>query len=50
MNIKERAKKEIEKAIAMIARKSASVEANTACPLWGYQSKEPQQVKAMRKF
>ena len=31
MKIKEHAKKEIERAIAMIARKSASIEANTAC-------------------
>ena len=49
MNIKGHAKK-IEKAIAMIARKSASVEANIACPLWAYQSKEPKRVKALRKF
>lgn len=47
---KETCKKVIEKAIAMIARKSAGVEANTACPLWVYQSKEPKQVKALRKF
>jgi cyclic lactone autoinducer peptide len=50
MNIKECAKKGVEKAIVKIARKSASVEANTACPCWGYQPKEPKQVKALRKF
>ncbi len=50
MNTKERAKKAIEKVIVMLAKKSASVEANTACSCWGYQSKEPKQVKALRKF
>lgn len=50
MKFKECAKKGVEKAIAKIARKSASVEANTACPCWGYQPEEPKQVKALRKF
>ncbi len=50
MGIKENAKKRIEKAVANVARKSASVEANTTCSCWGYQSKEPEQVKALRKF
>lgn len=50
MGIKEIAKKRIEKAVANAARKSASVEANTTCPCWGYQAKEPKQVKALRKF
>ena len=50
MKAKEYAKKGIEQAIAKIAKKSASVEANTACPCWGYQPKEPKQVKASRKF
>lgn len=50
MRIKEFAKKEVKKAIAKIARKSASVEANTTCSCWGYQPQEPKQVKALRKF
>lgn len=50
MKAKEYAKKGIEQAIAKIAKKSASVEANSACPCWGYQPKEPKQVKALRKF
>lgn len=50
MKVKEYAKKDIEQIIAKIAKKSAGVEANTACPCWGYQPKEPKQVKALRKF
>lgn len=50
MKIKECAKKDVEQVIAMLARKSASVEANTACSCWGYQPKEPKQVKALRRF
>lgn len=42
--------KKMEKAIAGIAKMSASVEANTACPCWNYQSEEPQNVKKLRKF
>lgn len=45
-----RKKKGVERAVARMAKKSASVEANTACPCWGYQSQEPKQVKALRKF
>lgn len=40
----------IKKVIAEIARKSAKVEANTACPLWNYQPKEPDELKKLRKF
>lgn len=50
MKIKGCTKKDVEQAIAKIAKKSARVEANTACPFWGYQPKEPKQVKALRKF
>lgn len=50
MKMKERAKKGVERAIAGIAKKSASVEANTTCSCWGYQPQEPKQVKALRKF
>lgn len=50
MKVKEYIKKGIEQAIAKSAKKSASVEANTACPCWGYQAEEPKQVKALRKF
>ncbi len=34
----------IKKVIAKIAKKSASIEANTACPLWNYQPKEPDEL------
>ena len=40
----------VKKAIAYLAKKSASVEANTACPYIGFQPKEPQAVKKLRKF
>ncbi len=40
----------VKKTIAYLAKKSASVEANTACPCVGFQPKEPQAVKKLRKF
>lgn len=43
-------KNKVEQVIAKIAKKTAIIEANTACPCWGYQPKEPKQVKALRKF
>lgn len=42
--------KNIKKVVAKIAKKSASMEANTACPLWNYQPKEPIELKKLRKF
>lgn len=50
MKLKERAKRGIERTIARIAKKSASLEANTTCSCWGYQPEEPKQVKKLRKF
>ncbi len=40
----------VKKTIAYVAKKSASMEANTACPCVGFQPKEPQAVKKLRKF
>lgn len=40
----------IKKSIASTARKAASMEANSACPLLSFQPKEPQNVKKLRKF
>ncbi len=40
----------VKKAVAGIAKRTASMEANTTCPLIGYQPKEPQAVKKLRKF
>lgn len=40
----------IKKTIAYLAKKSANMEANTACPCIGFQPKEPQTVKKLRKF
>lgn len=50
MNMKERTKKGIEQVVARIAKKSASVAANTTCSCLGYQHQEPKQVKSLRKF
>lgn len=40
----------VKKSIAKMAKKAASMEANTACPLCNFQPKEPQDVKKLRKF
>lgn len=50
MQVKGNVVKKMEKAIAKMAKMSASVEANTACPCWNYQPEEPQNVKKLRKF
>lgn len=36
----------VKKTIAYLAKKSANMEANTACPCIGFQPKEPQTVKS----
>ena len=40
----------VKKTIANVAKKAASMEANTACPLCNFQPKEPQDVKKLRKI
>ncbi|MCI6811444.1 MAG: cyclic lactone autoinducer peptide [Lachnospiraceae bacterium] len=40
----------IKRAVADMAKKSARMEANTACPCMNFQMKEPQAVKKLRKF
>ena len=40
----------VKKAIANMAKRSAVMEANTACPCINFQPKEPQNVKKLRKF
>lgn len=40
----------LKKTIAYLAKKSASMEANTACPCVGFQPKESKTVKKLRKF
>jgi len=50
MKRKKCVKKVVEQAVAAIAKKSAGMEANTACTFWGYQPKVPEEVKALRKF
>ena len=50
MKVKAFIKKRAERLVVKMAMRSAYVEANTACSCWGYQPKEPKQVKALRKF
>lgn len=40
----------IKRVVAKIAKKSASIEANTACSIWHYQPKEPDEIRKLRKF
>ena len=40
----------VKKVIIELAKKNAVMEANTSCPAIGYQPKEPQAVKKLRKF
>lgn len=37
------------KMIAYLARKVAARDANTTCPIWGYQPKLPDSVKRLKK-
>lgn len=50
MRNKKNVMKVAESVVARLAKKTAGIEANTACPILGYQSKEPQKVKELRKF
>lgn len=50
MELKKSAKKSINRVVAEIAKKCATIEANTACSCWGYQPQEPKQVKTLRRF
>lgn len=40
----------VKKTIAHMAKKSARLEANTACTCLNYQPKEPRSVKKLRRF
>ncbi len=40
----------VAKVIKMIAIKSASINANSACTLYFYQPKESDKIKQLRKF
>lgn len=43
-------KNNARKTLLNLALKSAKKEANSACALWGYQPKEPLELKELRKF
>lgn len=47
---KENKSQVLKKALVSLAKKTASLEANTACTLLTYQEKEPEQVKKLRRF
>ncbi|MFR8172570.1 MAG: cyclic lactone autoinducer peptide [Marvinbryantia sp.] len=38
-----------KKAIRFLAKKAAERDANTSCPLWGYQPELPEAVKKLKK-
>ena len=40
----------VKKAVVEMAKRNATMEANTSCPFIGYQPKEPKAVKKLRKF
>ncbi len=40
----------VKRVVINLAKRSATMEANTSCPFMGYQPKEPQAVKKLRKF
>lgn len=40
----------VKKSIAKMARKSASIEANSVCSFFGFQPKESPEIKKLRKF
>lgn len=47
---RENLKKEVKKITIKISTLMAEIDANTACPYWGYQEIEPKEVKKLRKF
>ena len=40
----------LEKLVIKVAKSSAEIEANTACLWFGFQPKEPESLKKLRKF
>ncbi|MGN0471613.1 MAG: cyclic lactone autoinducer peptide [Lachnospiraceae bacterium] len=45
-----RLSKKVKKAMRYVAKKAASIDANTVCPCLNYQPCEPDSVKKLRKF
>ena len=50
MNKRDRIKKKATQLFVASVKKAAQLEANTTCAFWGYQQKEPKQVKSLRRF
>lgn len=47
---KKNMKKIIKQVVAGMAKKTAVMEANTACPFMNFQPEEPKAVRKLRKF
>ncbi|MFR5556285.1 MAG: cyclic lactone autoinducer peptide [Coprococcus sp.] len=50
MQMKKRGLERAKKTVVKLAKRTASVEANTACLCLNYQPKETESVKQLRKF
>lgn len=50
MQMKKRVSEKAEKAVVKLAKRTASIEANTACLCLNYQPKETESIKQLRKF
>lgn len=50
MKIRKELTLKLKKTIIEVAKKSAEIEANTACPFLNFQSKESKAIKQLRKF
>ena len=50
MQMKKRVLERAKKTVVKLAKRTASVEANTACLCLNYQPKETESVKQLRKF
>lgn len=50
MQMKKRVLERAKKAVVKLAKRTASMEANTACVYFNYQPKETESIKRLRKF
>lgn len=50
MQMKKRVSEKAKKAVVKLAKRTASIEANTACLCLNYQPKETESIKQLRKF
>lgn len=50
MQMKKRVSEKVKKVVVKLAKRTASIEANTACLCLNYQPKETESIKQLRKF